>query len=125
MYDKDFKLKRKIKFSILAKIKEVKSGSDFVSRRGSHYERSYFQYKNYLGNLHIGGLQVLDNLVLIQFRKSLLEKDILPNFPTKDQFDKREKGFALERDSYYLIYNLEKGEEEIVKLTKITEVGFS
>ena len=119
VFDENFKLEKKIKSDVLSKIREIKNGSEFFLKpTQDYYELTYYQYKNVLGNLYIKNLQVLDGLLVIQFQKPLLEKDFLPKFPTRDQFDKRQKGFYQERDQYWLIYNLENGEEELLKLTE-------
>lgn len=82
------------------------------------YDRTYAQYHTYLGNAHISNLQVLDNLLIVQFVAPLPENDYLPKFPTRDEAQDitAYSGFFQKRDKYWLIYNMDNGNEQLIKL---------
>lgn len=83
------------------------------------YERTYDQYHAYLGNAHISDLQVLGNLLIVQFVAPLPENEYLPKFPTRSQAQDISafSGFFQKRDKYWLIYNTDNGNEQLIKLS--------
>jgi hypothetical protein len=116
--NENFKIEERIKPKVLSEVNKNKSGSDFLlNKYVDYYDRTYYQFKNVLSNLYIRNLQVLDDLVIVQFSKPLKETDFLPKFPSREQANEGQmKGFFQKRDQYWLIYNLKSGKEELIKL---------
>ncbi|MFT7055737.1 MAG: hypothetical protein ACJAR3_001367 [Roseivirga sp.] len=118
--NENFKIEERIKSKVLSEVEKIKNGSDFLPRTPmQNYDRVYYRNKNAFSNLYITNLQVMDDLVMVQFAKPSEEKDFLPKFPTRQQAneDRRNyEGFIHERDQYWLIYNLKSGKEELIKL---------
>tara|TARA_R110001599_G_scaffold544_1_gene2370 strand:- start:212 stop:1483 length:1272 start_codon:yes stop_codon:yes gene_type:complete len=116
--NEDFEIEEMIKPKVLSEVNKIKNGSNFLLKTPyEYYDMTYYQYKNFLSNLYINNLQVLGDLVIVQFSKPLKEKDFLPKFPTRNQVNQWQiDGFSQKRDQYWLIYNLKNGKEELIKL---------
>ncbi|WPZ11520.1 hypothetical protein [Roseivirga spongicola] len=118
--NENFKIEEKIKSKVLSEVKKVRIGSDFLPKTPSeYYDRVYYRNKNAFGNLYVTNLQVLDDLVIVQFSKPSDEKDFLHKFPTREQAyeDQRNyEGFVHKRDQYWLIYNMKNKKEDLIKL---------
>jgi hypothetical protein len=116
--NENFKIEEKIKPKVLSEVKKAKNGSDFLlSTPLDYYDRTYHQYKTVLSNLYIRNIQVLEDLVIVQFSKPLKENEFLLKFPTRNEVNQGQMGgFAHKRDQYWLIYNLKSGKEELIKL---------
>ena len=83
------------------------------------YERTYRQYHTYLSNLHIRDIQVMDELIMLQFVVPMEESKFLPNFPTAAQARDigAYQGFFQPRDMYWVIFNTDTGQEKVVRLS--------
>ena len=80
--DEKLQIKKEIRPKVLSEVNKGKNGSDFLLETPRQfYDRSCYQFKNYLGNLYLSNLQVIDELLIVQFQKPLLEKEFLPKFP--------------------------------------------
>ncbi|MEC7753048.1 6-bladed beta-propeller [Roseivirga sp. UBA1976] len=125
--NEDFQVEEKIKSKVLSQIKRNKKGSDFLMNTPKdYYDLVYYRNKNAYSNLYITNLQVLDDLVIVQFSKPSDQSDFLPKFPTKQQVNEDRmnyKAFVHRRDRYWLIYNLESGKEELIKLPSEFNTG--
>ncbi len=118
--NENFKIEKRIRSKKLSEVKKIKNGSDFLIKTPTDYfDLIYYRNKNAFSNLYIKNLQVLSDLVIVQFSKPSEEKDFLPKFPTKQQVNedlRNYEGFVHKRDQYWLIYNLKSGKEELIKL---------
>ncbi|WP_339700007.1 hypothetical protein [uncultured Roseivirga sp.] len=116
--NEDLEIEEMIKPKVLSEVNKIKDGSNFLLKTPyQFYDMTYYQYKNFLSNLYINNLQVLGDLVIVQFSKPLKGKDFLPKFPTRNQVNQgKVGGFSQKRDQYWLIYNLKNGKEELIKL---------
>ena len=125
--NENFKIEERIKSKLLSEITKNNKGSDFLLRTPlDYYDRVYYRNKNAYGNLYITNLQILDNLVIVQFSKPSEEKDFLPKFPTRQQANEgwmNYQGFVHNRDQYWLIYNLKNHKEELIRLPPEYETG--
>lgn len=120
--NEDFKVENEIKSEILSEIKKSNIGSDFLLQTPSeYYDLVYYRNKNAYSNLHIKNIQILNDLIIVQFSKPLDEEDFLPDFPTKKQVYESQsalQGFVHRRDQYWLIYDLNSSEENLLKLPR-------
>ena len=118
--DNKFKMIQRIKLNALTELREVKKCVDFVPKMPDNlYDRTYLQFELYLSNLHITDLQVLDDLIILQFVKPLQEKDFLSKFPTREEAMDivNYQGFFQTRDKYWLVFNTTNGKEELIRLS--------
>jgi len=119
VYDEAFNLKEKIELTTLQRYKDKAEVRMNVEAKDT-YERTFLDFSLYLGNLSIRDIQILENLLIVQYEPPLPEDKYLRHFPTAAEVNATGDftGFFQQRDQHWLIHNLDNGREEIVKLPK-------
>ena len=89
------------------------------------YDRTYLEFRAYLENNSIKNIQLIDNLLVIQYQPPLAESDYLHRFPTENEVMNSGdwSPFFMTVDQFWLIYNLETKEERVIRLPKENRTG--
>ncbi|MFT7421428.1 MAG: hypothetical protein ACI9QN_002359, partial [Arcticibacterium sp.] len=80
------------------------------------YDRTYLEFRAHLENISIENIQLIDNLLIIQYQPPLNEGDYLHRFPTENEVMNSGdwSPFFISVDQFWLIYDLKTGEERVI-----------
>lgn len=117
--DKRFKIKETYELKSIGRYQSGYSRDLAGDPPSNTYEQTYEQFRTFLSNLHIRDIQVLDRLIMVRFVMPLDENEFLSKFPTaKDAQDVvAYQGFFQSRDMYWLVYNMDTGDEQLIRLS--------
>ncbi|GAB5524556.1 MAG: hypothetical protein Roseis2KO_24280 [Roseivirga sp.] len=84
------------------------------------YDRTYLEFRAYLENSFIKNIQIMNDLLIIQYQAPLKESEYLHRFPTKKDIQTKDnwEDFFIKVDQTWLIHDLKTKKEKLIRLPK-------